>query len=109
LEGVETLSLYKSEAQKELCDLIEQLGALTRWKVRYFHSDEGDEFIATELKDYFHMKGITHEMSAPYTPQQNGVAKHFNQTTTKKPLMMLKHAGMTDGFWPDAHLYASDA
>ena len=54
------------------------------------------------------MKGITHEMSAPYMPQQNGVAEHFNRTTSEKALMMLKHAGMTDGFWPDAHLYASN-
>jgi transposase InsO family protein len=31
-----------------------------------------------EIKKYLWKKGITDELSAPHTPQQNGVAEHYN-------------------------------
>jgi hypothetical protein len=40
-----------------------------------------------ELQDWFKSKGISLEISAPDTQQQNGVAKHFNQTTHKHIVM----------------------
>jgi len=54
-------------------------------------------------------KGITLEISAPDTHQQNGVAEHFNETTHERALSMLKEAGMSDGFWPETHQYSNHA
>jgi hypothetical protein len=54
-------------------------------------------------------KGIILEISAPDTHQQNGVAKRFNETTHERGLSMLKEAGMSDGFWPEAHQYSNHA
>jgi transposase InsO family protein len=34
----------------------------------------------TQVKEYLDQEGIKHEFSAPYTPQQNGVAERKNST-----------------------------
>jgi hypothetical protein len=59
------------------------------------------------LKAFAKKKGIIIESSAPYTQQQNGVAERFNRTTGEHALAMLKEAGMSNGFWPEAHEYAN--
>ena len=79
----------------------------TERKVKYIHSDRGGEFIRKELEKYFWKKGITRELTTPHTPQQNGVAEHFNQTTHEHALAMLQDAKMKALFWPEAHEYAS--
>ena len=42
--------------------------------------DRGSEFINDKLKRWCHLQGIHFQMTAPYSPSQNGVAKHMNQT-----------------------------
>ena len=48
------------------------------------------------------MKGIRHELSVPYSPQQNGVAERMNRTLVKTARSMLAHAGLPDTFWAEA-------
>ena len=44
-------------------------------------TDDGDEYTSKELKTWWmDQMGISHEISAPYTPQQSGVAEHYNRT-----------------------------
>jgi len=97
----------KSDATAEIKALIQRLETLTERKVKIVRSDGGGEFIGDELQKWFTGKGISHEASTPYTPQQNGVAERFNQTTHEHALCMLHEAGMSNGFWPEAHEYAS--
>jgi hypothetical protein len=68
----------------------------------FFRSDRGGEFTSTEFTSFFAEQGITHETSAPRTPQQNGVAERMNQTLLGGARAMLHHAGMTQGFWSEA-------
>ena len=49
-------------------------------KIKHIRSDNGTEFKNTGLDDYLDELGITHELSAPYTPQQNGVVERKNMT-----------------------------
>jgi transposase InsO family protein len=49
-------------------------------KVKRIRSDNGTEFKNTQVQDYLDEEGIKHEFSAPYTPQQNGVAERKNRT-----------------------------
>ena len=44
-------------------------------------------------------QGIHHQLTAPHTPQQNGVAEHANQTVAEAARAMLQAAGMSPGFW----------
>jgi len=97
----------KSEASEEIQALITKLETYTGRKVKIVRIDGGGEFLDGGLRDWFKSKGITLEISAPDTQQQNGVAERFNQTTHERALAMLEEAGMSKGFWPEAHQYSN--
>lgn len=42
------------------------------------------------------------ELTAPYSPQQNGVVERRNQTVVATARCMLKSAGMPARFWGEA-------
>nr|GEW23329.1 zinc finger, CCHC-type [Tanacetum cinerariifolium] len=50
--------------------------------------------------------GIIHETTAPYTPQQNGVAERKNRALKKMVNSMLSYSGLSEGFWEEAILTA---
>ena len=74
----------------------------TSLKIKFFHLDRGSEFMLDKYTKFLQEQGITCEMSAPYTPQQNGVAEYMNQTLLGGAQSMMEHAGMTKGFWAKA-------
>ena len=55
---------------------------------------------------YFKSKGIHHEKTNTYTPQENGVAEHMNRTIEEMALSFLKDAGLPKTYWGYAVLYA---
>jgi transposase InsO family protein len=42
-------------------------------KIKKIRSNNGKEFVNTNIEEYCDEVGIKHEVSATYTPQQNGV------------------------------------
>ena len=58
-------------------------------KIKHIRSDNGTEFRNAGLDDYLDELGITHELSAPYTPQQNGVVERKNRTLVEMARTML--------------------
>ena len=44
-------------------------------KIKIFRSDRGGEFTSNDFKTYLSQHGITHHLSCPHTPQQNGVVE----------------------------------
>ena len=38
----------------------------------------GSTYISTEFNEYLKTRGIHHELTIPYTPEQNGVAERLN-------------------------------
>nr|GEY25138.1 retrovirus-related Pol polyprotein from transposon TNT 1-94 [Tanacetum cinerariifolium] len=60
-------------------------------------------------RDYVDRKstsGIIHETIAPYTPQQNSVAKRKNGALKEMVNSMLSYSGLSEGFWGEAMLTA---
>ena len=49
-------------------------------KLKKIRSDNRKEFDNTNIETYCDEVGIKHEVSATYTPQQNGVVERKNQT-----------------------------
>jgi transposase InsO family protein len=58
-------------------------------KVKKIRSDNDTEFKNTQVEDFLDEEDIKHEFSAPYTPEQNGVAKTKNQTLIEMARTML--------------------
>ena len=52
-------------------------------------SDHGKEFENLEFKTFYEDHGITHQFSAPRTPQQNGVVERKNRTLVEMTRSML--------------------
>ena len=97
----------KSNTKDEIISLITKLETFTERKVRIIRFDGGEEFLDSNLCDWFNSKGITLEISAPDTQQQNRVAERYNCTTHEHAVAMLKDMGISDGFWPEAHEYSN--
>jgi transposase InsO family protein len=71
-------------------------------KVKKIRSDNGTDFKNTQVEDFLHEEGIKHEFSAPYTPQQNGMAERKNRTLIKMVRTMLDEYKTSDWFWAEA-------
>ena len=58
-------------------------------KIKQIRSDNGIEFKSIVLDTYLDKLGITHEFSAPYTPQQNGIMECKKRTLIEMARTML--------------------
>ena len=79
--------------QNEVRDVSRRFAnrAMTNYgiKIKHIRSDNGTEFKNTGLDTYFDTLVITHEFSAPYTPQPNGIVEHKNRTLIEMARTML--------------------
>ena len=67
--------------------------------LRATRSDRRGEFCSAEFSKFMTEKGIHHQLTAPHTPQQNGIAERANRTIAEAARAMLQAAGMSPGFW----------
>jgi len=90
----------------------EVLGRFKEWKalvenqsghkVKVLRSDNGGEYTSKAFDDFLRMHGIARNTSAPYTPQQNGVAERANRTIVEMGRSMLYAQGLEREFWAEA-------
>jgi hypothetical protein len=71
-------------------------------KIKTLRSDNGGEFVSKKLDDFWHECGIQRQTSAPYTPQQNGVAERANRTIMECARNMILAQGLDLEFWAEA-------
>ena len=65
-------------------------------------TDNGGEYLSKEFDSYLQSKGINHELSAPYSPAQNGVAERFNRTLMESARTMMAQAELPECYWAEA-------
>ncbi|KAL4379170.1 hypothetical protein GQ457_02G022950 [Hibiscus cannabinus] len=58
--------------------------------VKVLRTDRGGEFVSTEFDNFCEEMGLQHQLTASYTPQQNGVAERKNQSLVEMAKSMLK-------------------
>jgi transposase InsO family protein len=71
-------------------------------KVKKIRNGNGTEFMNTKVEDFLDEEGMKHEFSAPYTPQENTVAKRKNRTLIEMARTMLDEYKTSDRFWAEA-------
>jgi transposase InsO family protein len=71
-------------------------------KLKKLRTDNGLEYCSNEFEKYLEDKGVIHEKTVPYTPQQNGVAERWNQTLWRITRSLIKQANLPIKFWPEA-------
>jgi len=92
----------KDETFDNLMILFSKLENLYKLPIRRIRSDNGTEFRNNKMLEYCNEKGILHELSAPYTPQQNGVAERKNRTLIETARTMLADSKLPVSFWNEA-------
>ena len=97
----------KSAVAAELKAVFAQLELQSGHQVITVRSDRGGEYLNKDLNQYFAGKGITHQTTAPYTPQQNGAAERLNRTLLERARPMLLGSGLPPKLWAEAIVTAN--
>ncbi|KAG8064903.1 hypothetical protein GUJ93_ZPchr0004g39485 [Zizania palustris] len=96
----------KSQASDAIIRLQARVEVEAGRKMGTLRTDRGGEFTSRTFADYCAEQGIQRHLTAPYTPQQNGVVERRNQTVLGMARSMLKAMNMPGWFWGEAVLTA---
>ena len=100
------LSLFpmKSKSDSFACfklfrAMFEKTGS---YKILALRTDNGGEYMSTELSNYLSSSGIKHEPGPPHSPQLNGVAERTNRTINNLLWCGLVSTRLPNSFWANS-------
>ena len=65
--------------------------------------DNGREYLSKELESYLQSRGLHHhDLSAPYSPAQNGDAERINRTLMESACVVMAQAVLPECYWVEA-------
>ena len=67
-------------------------------KIQRLRTDNGTEYLGV-FKKYLKQKGILHETTAPYSPDQNGFAERANRVIGERTRAILHDSGLPKDLW----------
>lgn len=71
-------------------------------KLGTLRTDRGGEFTSREFMEYCAADGVRRQLTAPYSPQQNGVVERRNGMVVGTARSLLKAKGLPSWFWGEA-------
>ena len=92
----------RSEVLGKFKEFVNIMSNLTGKKVKILRSDNGGEYLSEEFTEYLKEQGISHQLTVPYNPAQNGVAERMNRTVVESARCLIYHANMPLKFWAEA-------
>ena len=103
IQGIHGYSFFMTNPKLHLASrsLPRELKMNLKWNSK-IRSDNGKEFDNTNIEAYCDEVGIKHEVSATYTPQQNGVVKRKNRTLITLARTMLDEYNTPEALWAEA-------
>ena len=93
---------YKSETTTTVREVLHLLENQAKRRVQAIRTDNGREYVNTELTQYLKSRGILHQTTVPYTPEQNGTAERLNRTLMERARAMLSDAELPKELWAEA-------
>lgn len=70
--------------------------------VKAVRTDNGLEFVNSEFESLFKERGIVHERTSTYSPQQNGIAERYNRTAMNGVRSLLISSKLPSSLWGEA-------
>ncbi|CAI7899204.1 unnamed protein product [Closterium sp. NIES-54] len=89
----------KSDVLREFHKWLVLVERQAKKSVLMLRSDRGGDFLGKEFTDFVDAKGIVHDLTCPYTPQQNGMAEREMRTAVESVRIMLLHMGIQHHWW----------
>ncbi|KAJ0535497.1 putative RNA-directed DNA polymerase [Helianthus annuus] len=96
----------KMEVFENLKIFYELILTQFKQKVKIFRSDNGTEFVNSNMNNFCKTKGILHQTSCSYTPQENGVVERKHRHLLNLARSLLFQSGVPLKFWSDCILTA---
>ncbi|GKD23282.1 retrovirus-related pol polyprotein from transposon TNT 1-94, partial [Tanacetum coccineum] len=90
-QALETFKKFKALVEKE-----------AGTEIKCLRTDRGGEFNSREFKLFCEDKGIQRQLTASYTPHQNGVAERKNRTVMNMVRSVMSARKVPKIFWPEA-------
>ena len=69
-------------------------------EIKSLQTDWGGEY--RNVSQFLHQHGISHRLSCPHTPEQNGVVERRNRVIVEKGLTLLAQSSLPQIFWEHA-------
>jgi hypothetical protein len=96
----------KTEATQKVQDYLTHISARNRNPLA-IRMDRGMEFINKPMKNWCSRHSIEIQMTAPYSPSQNGVAEQMNQTMVELARAMITTWELPEFLWKPATAHAA--
>ncbi|KAG9442194.1 hypothetical protein H6P81_018048 [Aristolochia fimbriata] len=96
-EKSDTYKVFASLCKRLMNDKNIVIGKIIR-----IRSDHGREFENNQFAQFCEKRGISHEFSAPKTPQQNGVVERKNRTLQEMARAMINAKNLPHKLWAEA-------
>lgn len=93
---------HKSEVEGCIKQFIEMVKNKFGRKPKVIRTDRGGEYTGKQLGDYLKSEGIQSQLTAGYSPQQNGIAERKNRSIIEMARCMLLNANLPHTFWGEA-------
>nr|GEZ48741.1 zinc finger, CCHC-type [Tanacetum cinerariifolium] len=77
-----------------------------RTTLKMLRTDRGGKFTSKEFMQYRRENDIARQLTAPYSPQQNGVVERRNRTIMSTTRCMMKATSIPQNFWAEAVRHA---
>lgn len=102
----------KEKTSLAVLDLFQTLDRLieTQFSVRIktLHSDNGGEYVNTQMTAYLSQRGIIHHTIVPHRHQMNGIAERANRSAADAVRAMLADAHLPPIYWAHAFMHYID-
>ncbi|KAK4335988.1 hypothetical protein RTBOTA2_004766 [Rhodotorula toruloides] len=69
-------------------------------------TDNGSEYTSCAFQSFLAGEGISHCLSIPYTPQQNGLSERAVRTVKEKVATLLSEADFSKKYWAEVFFFA---
>ena len=99
-------TLYFLQTKDQVLSKFQEFKALVEnssgKKIKAIRTDRGGEYLNEAFDDFLAKNGIQHDKTAPFTPQQNGVAERANRTLMECARSMLHSKRLPSYLWAEA-------
>lgn len=92
----------KSEAKNYLRVFFKRCEKIIPRGVRTLRTNNGLEFINSEVRELTNSLGIRHEKTVPHSPEQNGAAERENRTVVEAARTLLFAKKLNTSLWAEA-------
>lgn len=98
--------IYFMQRKSEVFQLFKQFKKMMETQfsrsVKALRTDSEGEFTSHEFESFCKTTGLFHQLTAPRTPQQNGVAERKNRTVTEMARTMMHAKKLPQKYWAEA-------